>query len=394
MKWSPKEWLRPRGKWAQSAKYWATVPRSAMFVVLAGISCLFAAFGLMITLISVRHATTSVTLIMALEVGLFAGVLAWAALHAYLKAIIVIAVVHAGAIFWIAGMLNRHDIPLTASPADFLILERRTQTAAVAATFLIFAGYSLLSAFMRKEGMRGFGVVTELRLATEIHRALVPPLSRTIHGFEICGSSTPSGQMGGDLVDVIENGDRWTAYVADVSGHGVPAGMIMAMVKSAVRMGSASNEPMAATLANLNRVLASICASNVFITFACIAGAGDSQVQFSLAGHLPVLHYRKRLGSVEERTVSNLPLAVMPDNEFQTASIECEPGDLLAVLTDGLTEVSNSHGDELGLEPFKTALLSNSNASLEAIITNLQATATRHGKQLDDQTVLLVRHMG
>lgn len=365
-----------------------------MFVVLAGIFCLFAAFGLMITIINVRQATTSFSLLMALEAGLFGTLIAWAAFRAYLKTLIVISVVHSLGILWIASAVSRSNVPLTAQPADFLILERRTQIAAFITTFLIIAGYSLTNGFMRKEGMRVFGSVTELRLATEIHRALVPPLSRTIGRFEICGSSTPSGQMGGDLVDVIEKGDRWTAYVADVSGHGVPAGMIMAMVKSAVRTGSTSGDDMAVTLTNLNRVLISLSAPNVFVTLAYISSQGDSQVQFSLAGHLPILHYRKRLGLVEERSVSNLPLAVLPDINFQTASIGCEPGDLLAVLTDGFTEVSNSRNEELGLEAFKTTLLANSNASLQALITTLRQTASSHGKQTDDQTVLLVRCVG
>lgn len=392
MKWSPKEWPRLPEGWKKSAKYWATVPRSSLLLVLAGVFCLFAAFGLMITLVNVRYATISLLLVVALDSGLFGALLAWAAFRGNLKAVVVLAVFNSLAIHWISTMLNRGNLPLSGSSADFLVLERRTQIAAVIATFLIISGYSLITGFMRKEGMRVFGAVTELRLATEIHRALVPALSRTLGGFEICGSSTPSGQMGGDLVDVIENGDHWTAYVADVSGHGVPAGMIMAMVKSAVRTGSTLGEDMAATLTNLNRVLTSLSAPNVFVTLAYISSLGDSQVQFSLAGHLPILHYRKRLGSIEERSVSNLPLAVLPDTVFQTASIECEPGDLLAVLTDGFTEVSNSRDEELGLEAFKSVLLTNSNASLQTLITSLRETAVRHGKQTDDQTVLLLRH--
>lgn len=391
MKWTPQEWLRPRGRWAQAAKYWVTVPLNGMLLLLAGIFCILGSFGLMVTLINVRHVTVSFFVAMALEAGLFSALLSWFILRAQLRAIIAVAVVHAIVIFWISSVVGRSAPPLTATAADFLVLERRIQIGAVLATVMILSGYSLVSEFMRREGLRALGNVTELRLASEIHRALVPALSCTVGTFEICGSSTPSGQMGGDLVDVIENGDRWTAYVADVSGHGVPAGMIMAMVKSAVRTGSTSGEEMSTALANLNRVLASLSAANVFITLAYISSTGNSLVQFSLAGHLPILHFRKRLGSVEERAVSNLPLAVMPDAEFQTACIECESGDLLAVLTDGFTEVSNSRNEELGLEPFKTTLLSNSDSPLETVITRLHETAARHGKQTDDQTVLLVR---
>ena len=367
-----------------------------MFLVLTGIFCLFASFGLTITLMDVRHASISLELAIALDTGLLGVLIVWAISRVYLKLVVVFIVIHTIAVLSISRMAGPGHALLAGSPANFLVLERLTRISAAITTFLIIAGYSLISTFMRNEGMRVLSTVTEMRLASEIHRALVPPLSCTTGAFQICGSSTPSGHMGGDLVDVIEHGERWTAYVADVSGHGVPAGMIMAMVKSAVRTGSTSGENMAATLANLNRVLASLSASNVFITLAYISGeisTGNSKVQFSLAGHLPILHYRKRLGSVEERTVSNLPLAVLPDTNFQTAWIECEPGDLLAVLTDGFTEVSNSGGEELGLEAFKTVLLGNSDAELETILTSLHQTAARHGKQTDDQTVLLVRRL-
>src|ERR1041385_1031584 len=173
--------------------------------------------------------------------------------------------------------------------------------------------------------------------------------------------------MGGDLVDVVEGSPFWMAYVADVSGHGVSAGMIMAMVKSGTRMGTtaAGRQDLSALLSNLNRVLASLSADNTFITFACVAGAGGPDLQFALAGHLPVLHYRKRLGVVEERSVSNLPLAVFDGTRLESANISCEVGDVLAIVTDGLTEASDKQDHELGLEPFKAVLLESATAPLE-----------------------------
>src|SRR5262249_11801906 len=111
----------------------------------------------------------------------------------------------------------------------------------------------------------------------------------------------------------------------------------------------------------------------------------------TLAGHLPVLHYRKRLGTVEERSISNLPLGVVADTEFREASIVCEPQDILAILTDGLVEISNDRGQELGLEPLKTALRDSAGASLSHIRDALRQASLKHGKQVDDQTVLLVR---
>lgn len=127
------------------------------------------------------------------------------------------------------------------------------------------------------------------------------------------------------------------------------------------------------------------------MTFACISCTGRDGIQFALAGHLPVLHYQRRLHKVEERLVSNLPLAIVPDTQFETAGIECEEGDVLAILTDGLTEAADGNGQELGLEPLKEVLLKSATKPLEQIAADLRNRSLEQGKQVDDQTVLLVR---
>jgi serine phosphatase RsbU (regulator of sigma subunit) len=245
--------------------------------------------------------------------------------------------------------------------------------------------------FIRKEGLRVFVAIAEVRLAAEVHQALVPLVSHRIGEFEFYGVSVASGQIGGDLVDLIEQGPNWTAYVADVSGHGIPAGMIMAMVKSAARMGSANGAGLSGHLSDLNRVLLSVSAPNVFVTFACVSGSTGGNIQFSLAGHLPILHYQKQTQAVAERLVSNFPLAIMPDAQFDAGNFDFQPGDVLAILTDGLTETSDSRGQELGLEPLKEVLLKNSHGPLAQISDQLRNRSLAQGKQIDDQTILLVR---
>jgi phosphoserine phosphatase RsbU/P len=144
-------------------------------------------------------------------------------------------------------------------------------------------------------------------------------------------------------------------------------------------------------LTDLNRVLASVSAPNMFVTFACIAGDSGPTVNFSLAGHPPVLHYRQASRTVQEHTVSNLPLAISPDSQFETSTIDCEAGDILAIVTDGLTEAADDRGHEVGLEPLKAVLLELAQAPLPELMTALRGKALQQGKQVDDQTVLLVR---
>ena len=117
-------------------------------------------------------------------------------------------------------------------------LEARLRINVLGVSFCIAAGYTLFVMFFTREGSRYYALHTELSLARAIHRELVPPISRQIGDYEFRGVSIPSGEVGGDLVDVVDHdeGAAWTAYVTDVSGHGVPSGVLMGMIKSAMRM--------------------------------------------------------------------------------------------------------------------------------------------------------------
>jgi sigma-B regulation protein RsbU (phosphoserine phosphatase) len=390
-KWKPTPWAVGKAKWEETARYWRSLPAAAFALLLTGIACLFAAMGVLTAVISAKEMPFTEGLVLAADAAVLAAALAWSVFQARIRWMAVIIFLQFVSVSLITGLLFRHVSPLTASERDYAVFQQRIRVEAVVAMVLIVGGYVALSAFLRKEGMRVFGPLTEIKLASEVHRALVPAVAASVGGFEILGSSVPSGEMGGDLVDIIEEPPQWLAYLADVSGHGVAAGVIMAMVKSATRMGATADNNLSTLLSGLNRVLNSSCASNTFVTFACIAGDGSPRLQFSLAGHPPILHYRKRVGTAEEQSVSNLPLGVLPDSKFETASIDCDPGDVLVVFSDGLTEVDDAEGQELGLDPLKSVLRASAEAPLSEIMNALQDCALKHGKQTDDQTVLLLR---
>ena len=174
-------------------------------------------------------------------------------------------------------------------------LRNRLTFDAVASISLIVVGYVLFLRFFRKEGARHVRAHTEIALARDIHRLLVPPIARRVGGFEFRGVSIPSGEVGGDLVDLVDDGDRWIGYVADVSGHGVASGLLMVMVKSAARMKLRERLSIDGLMDDLNVVLIDLKKPEMYVTFACVQFDG-CELQFSLAGHLPILHYRAAQG--------------------------------------------------------------------------------------------------
>jgi serine phosphatase RsbU (regulator of sigma subunit) len=250
-------------------------------------------------------------------------------------------------------------------------------------------GYSLFIQFMNVTATRYLRAQAELAVAHEIHRFLVPSIGRTIGEYEFWGWSIASGEVGGDLVDLVDGDGRWLAYVADVSGHGVGAGIVMGMFKSALRVRALADDSVDAVLGDINAAIMPLKQPNMFVTVACVRGGEGSEVECAVAGHLPIL--RVRAGVAEEVTTPQLAVGMFADAAYTSTRVECLSGDLLALLTDGLVEVFDANDRELGFESVKMGLGAAADRPLPEIADYLLAGARSHGAQLDDQTVLLIR---
>ena len=254
----------------------------------------------------------------------------------------------------------------------------------------LIAGYVFFLVFFGREGMRYFQAHAEIKLAQEIHRRLVPTIERQIGRFSLYGISLPSGEVGGDLVDLVEGGS-WTAYVADVSGHGVSAGLLMAMFKTAVRTTVLAESSSEALLNEVHRALYPLKTPNLFVTAGVLHCDSAEKFTLSMAGHPPLLQFRKQRNDVVEHAAEDLPLGVLPEQSFTTRSMDVAQGDVLVLLTDGMTEVFDQKQRELGLEPVKEALLANALRPLPELSDAMRRVALNFGKQEDDQTLLLIR---
>ncbi len=191
---------------------------------------------------------------------------------------------------------------------------------------------------------------SEIELATEIHHVLVPPIAITIAGFEFYGASAPSGEVGGDLIDVASSPTRpddWVAYLADVSGHGVAPGLVMGMVKSSARMLLSSGADSTHLMSRLNEVLYHPKKPDMFITFCYIAReAGITHL--GLAGHPPILHFSAATSAITAHECPNMPLGILSEGEFPASIVESHPGDHFLLYTDGFVEAANAKGEEFG----------------------------------------------
>ena len=292
-----------------------------------------------------------------------------------------------GAFFTIIANVYHNAPQLIAADSP---LQRQLILLGVGSIASVVVGYTLFVVFFYRQGSQLFRAQTEIALAGEIHRALVPAIHEKLGAFELYGASVPSGVVGGDLVDAVGDSQSWTAYVADVSGHGVSAGVLMAMFKTAVHTQAAGATP-EVLLLNVNRTLYPLKTNNTFVTAGVLHSHGNGQLSLALAGHPALLRYCRSTGEVSEYPPADMPVGILPEESFTTVPVSCETGDVLLLVTDGLTEVFDAKGQEMGLGPLKTGLAQWASLPLPALFTRLREVALKKGPQLDDQTMLLVR---
>jgi len=270
-------------------------------------------------------------------------------------------------------------------------LKRRVVFDAIGILVGTVLGYRLLVDFIRIEGIATVRMQTELALAHGIQATLVPTLAFRVDRFEVYGRSIPSTEMGGDLIDVVERDGTLLAYVADISGHGLAAGQLMGMLKTAIRVCLQFRQEPVAMLESADRVLPAVKQANMYATLALLYFDGSSQAEYSLAGHPPILHYRAPTREIGRLAMEQFPLGLMPGGRYTSQRVTYSPQDLFLMMTDGISEVPNASDEEFGLDRLELLLRNNAGQPLPQLWDLIMSDVKRHGVQQDDQTLLLLR---
>jgi len=238
----------------------------------------------------------------------------------------------------------------------------------------------------------------ELKVVADIQRSLLPQSLPTIPGLDIAAHYQTSRWAGGDYYDFFELPDgRWGILIADVSGHGTPAAVIMAITHSLAHGHPGHPDPPSALLEHVNRRLCETYtySGDVFVTaFYGIYNPVTRELTYACAGHNPPRVKRCSDGSILAlEGAAGPPLGLFADLTYGQTTITLVPHDLLVLYTDGITETMDVDGNQFGLERFDAALADCGLSPGELVETMLEAV-TRHSDgqpAADDRTLLVGR---
>jgi serine phosphatase RsbU (regulator of sigma subunit) len=235
----------------------------------------------------------------------------------------------------------------------------------------------------------------ELSFAREIQTSFLPKTSPQVPGWSIAGVWQAARQVGGDFYDFIPiSTGEWGVVIADVADKGVPAALFMVMSRTLMRATAFSGRAPAEALARVNHLIQSDSASDLFVTVIyAVLNPRDGRVRFSNAGHNPPL-FCTAAGEVCVCQSKGMALGVLPKVTLEAHALTLEPGDVLLLYTDGLTDALNVEGHEFGLERLRAALAANRHHDAKGIADALMRSVSDFAGDeppFDDETIVVIK---
>lgn len=278
--------------------------------------------------------------------------------------------------------------PFTAS--DFVVFKSIAEQSA----------FALYTAVIYSEANEKKRLDHDLQIAREIQRILLPSEAPTVAGFEISGVNIPASQVSGDYFDYITvDADRIGVAIADVSGKGVPASLIMAICRSVLRSQAPDNPSPSEVLKKVNRQLYPDIREDMFISMAyLVLDHVRATVTLSRAGHDAPLLYQSATGELVPIKPPGLVVGIDSGSVFDRitsdVAVPLEKDDCLILYTDGFTEALDASGDEFGLPRTMDSIRASVADGAPAIINRLIEDVRQFvgaTPQNDDITLIAIR---
>ena len=293
---------------------------------------------------------------------------------------------HDDALVGVLQVLNKRSG--TFGPADVGVA-----TALAASCAVAIQRMRLLEDLVEKERME-----RELEVAREIQTRVLPSTMPALAGYEVAGWSRPADQTGGDIFDVIEHDRKVILLLGDATGHGVGPALsvtqVRAMLRMAVRLGASLDE----SFRHINDQLSDDLSPNRFVTaFLGTLDTEEHRLVYHAGGQGPILLHRAATGVTTFEKATALPMGMMPILKLRDPRTETmAPGDVLALVTDGIFEYENAAAQAYGEERVAESIRQNrgdpASEILRRIVEEVDGFAAG-APQKDDMTLVIVRRL-
>lgn len=245
-------------------------------------------------------------------------------------------------------------------------------------------------------------VKNELKIAGQIQDKLVPDDDEIpkMADLQIAADLVPAEEVGGDIYDFLKLDDnRLLMYLGDVTGHGVPAGIISS-ISNALFYGYATLGDLKKILLEVNRVLKAKTLPTMFMTLCLMEwDAIAKKFTYASAGHEQILHYRAAAKVAEYKAAGGIALGMLQDisKHINVVDIDFQVGDYLVIYSDGIPECWKNEKESYGPERLKVAMekfavLADADAVKKAILADVHEFAAGH-KQMDDITIMVIKRI-
>ncbi len=274
----------------------------------------------------------------------------------------------------------------------------KSETVKVFALDFHFYGGMLMFALLILEVADRVVMKRDLQIAKEIQTWLLPANPPQIPGIEIAFTTRPANTVAGDYYDVFarprESSDTFLIAIADVAGKSIPAAMLMATFQASLKTLSSTPSSLTVLVSRMNRYACGNSQNGRRFTTAFIAeyDPASRRLTYVNAGHNdPIL--RRQAGAIERLGVGGLPLGILEDAPYQSGEVTIQPGDWLAIFTDGVIEAENGYQQEYTEERFITMLHAGMMLSPHMLLNTVMVDLDRFvgdAPQHDDITCMLL----
>jgi serine phosphatase RsbU (regulator of sigma subunit)/anti-sigma regulatory factor (Ser/Thr protein kinase) len=249
----------------------------------------------------------------------------------------------------------------------------------------------MTSALIEGEKMR-----QALEMAREVQMSTLPSVMPVVPGYDVCATFLPADLTGGDTFDLSLLDQGLLVVLGDATGHGIAPALSVTQMQAMLRMAFRLGADLETAFLQLNNRLADTLAADRFITaFIGLLDPATHELRFHSGGQGPILRYRAAACDFERFKPTSFPLGAMAMTTLRKAvSVAMQPGDILVLVSDGIYEQENRHGEPFGEARVTSIVEANRDASAGALLARIVdavRTFAEGTPQADDMTIVLLK---